>query len=243
MTCRRSIDGSGPLLLDLFCGGGGACAGYQMAGWAVTGVDHHPQPEYPGVFVQADALEYLRAHGHRFDAIHASPPCQGYSLYVSSSSSRWARTKGRDEPRLIAATRELLQRTGKPWVMENVIGSRWDIQASLLLCGSMFGLPITRHRLFESSVLMMSPHHPRCRGLAKRFAEQRGWDYRDMRVAGKGRRAGTARRWSEILGVTHSMSLNQLAQAIPPAYTEWIGRELRRRELQPKPTSECQEKS
>lgn len=213
-------------LLDLFCGGGGAGSGYALAGWHITGVDLHDQPEYPGEFILGDALDYLEAHGHTYDAIHASPPCQGYSAKIRTRSSRWSLTAGRDEPRLITTTRTLLARTGRPWVIENIIGARHAMAASLLLCGTMFGLPIQRHRIFECSHLIMAPAHGPCHGVAKRFAAARGWDYRDMRATGKGRRAGTAERWSEILGIRHPMRLAQLAEAIPPAYTHFIGQHL-----------------
>ncbi len=210
-------------LLDLFCCGGGASVGYLRAGFEVTGVDFQDQPQYPFKFVLSDAIEYLRDHGSEYDLIHASPPCQGYSLHVSSRSSQWTPTAGRDEPRLIARVRELLQKSGKPWIIENVIGARRDMNAPIILCGSMFGLPVPRHRLIETSWMMMQPEHPTCRGISKRFAAMRGWDYRDMTVTGKGRNAGTSERWSEILGITHKLTQHQLAEAIPPAYTHWIG--------------------
>lgn len=213
-------------LLDLFCCGGGAARGYAQAGFEVVGVDIEPQPNYPYQFCQADALSFLDAHGSSFDAIHASPPCQGYSSHVSSISSRWVPTKGKDEPRLIAQVREKLQAIGKPYVIENVMGARSEMQATVVLCGTMFGLPIPRHRLFECSFPVAQPPHPACRGVAKRFAAARGWEYRDMSVTGKGRRAGTAERWKELLGLEGSMTQHQLAEAIPPAYTEYIGRQI-----------------
>jgi DNA (cytosine-5)-methyltransferase 1 len=214
--------------LDLFCCEGGACEGYQRAGMRVVGVDVKKQPKYPGEFVQADALDYALQHGAEFDFIHASPPCQGYSPHVSSTDSPWCPTKGKNEPRLIEATRKVLRQIGKPWVMENVMGAQTTLQASLLLCGTMFGLPIARHRLFESSELIPMPPHPKCRNSAKAFAKKMGWDYRDMSCTGKGRRKGTAERWAQIMGVKHPMTQHGLAEAIPPAYTEFIGREIAR---------------
>ena len=107
-------------LLDLYCCAGGSSKGYQRAGFHVTGVDMNPQPRHCGdEFIQADALEYLEAHGHEYDAIHASPPCQGYSVMHNLP---WLR--GREYPRLIKPTRDLLVRIGKPWVLENVMGAR-----------------------------------------------------------------------------------------------------------------------
>ncbi len=162
-------------LLDLFCGAGGVARGYQLAGFHVTGVDHKPQARYIGEdFVQADALEFLAEHGHEFDAIHASPPCQGYSIMHSLP---WLR--GRDYPRLIKPTRDLLVHIDKPWVLENVMGAKWGCKnleniSRLIgyditdhgmkanwLCGVMFGKPFYRHRLFESNWLWLAPGHPR----------------------------------------------------------------------------------
>lgn len=210
--------------LDLFCCGGGASAGYARAGFYVTGVDIQAQPGYPFAFERGDAIQYLVENWNRFDFIHASPPCQGYSKHVSSASSRYVKTKGMDEPRLIAGLREILQSIQRPWVIENVSGARSDMNATLVLCGTMFGLPISRHRLFESSFVIEQPEHPRCRGVAKQYAEKHGWEYRDMSCTGKGRRVGTADRWAQILGIEHPMTQHQLTECIPPAYTEHIGR-------------------
>ena len=211
-----------PRLLDLFCGAGGAAMGYHRAGFDVVGVDINPQPHYPFEFIQADAMTFPL---DGFDAIHASPPCQAYSPHVSSSDSRWVPTRGKAEPRLIAAIRERI--AGRPYAIENVYGARGALAWPVLLCGSMFGLPIARHRLFE---VMGRPcpalPHPDCRGIAKAYAAQRGWDYRDMTVTGKGRRAGTSARWAEIMGIDWPMRQRDYSEAIPPAYTEWIGHRL-----------------
>lgn len=219
-------------LLDLFCGAGGAAMGYHRAGFEVVGVDIKPQPDYPFRFIQADVMQYtgdaLDSDGTWvFDAIHASPPCQGYSPHVTSDG-KWDRTKGKDEARLIAAVRGLCEESGLPYVIENVVGARRELRGPLLLCGTMFGLPIPRHRLFESPFLGAwdAPLHPDCRGVAARYADKRGWDRRDMTVTGKGRNAGTSERWMEVMGIDWHMSQHQLREAIPPAYTEWIGRQL-----------------
>ena len=131
-------------VLDLFCGGGGASYGYSLVfpQAEITGVDIKPQKHYPFQFVQGDAIEYLEQHGHEYDFIHASPPCQGYS------ESTPAQYKG-NHPLLIPTVREQLDALGKPYVIENVEGARWALNNPLMLCGSMFGLPILRHRLFE----------------------------------------------------------------------------------------------
>ena len=156
-------------LLDLFCGAGGAAMGYSRADFdQIVGVDIKPQPRYPFEFVQADALEFLAEHGHEFDAIHASPPCQGYSIMHNLP---WLR--GRDYPLLLLPTLEMLEGLGKPYVVENVMGARYGsktlkkrgLEAHGLkagwLCGGMFGLPFYRHRLFATNWLWLAPGHPR----------------------------------------------------------------------------------
>lgn len=147
-------------LLDLFCGAGGCAVGYHRAGFTeITGVDIRPQPRYPFTFVQGDAMEYLAAHGHEFDAIHASPPCQAFSATRHLPNVRTDRHVD-----LIGPSRAMLSSIARPYVIENVEGSpvgaaagRWAIS----LCGLMFGLRVFRHRLFESNVLLLGqPHRP-----------------------------------------------------------------------------------
>lgn len=195
--------------------------GLHRAGFEVVGVDIAPRPHYPFEFHQADAMTYPL---DGFDFIWASPPCQGYSSHVSSRASAWTPTKGQDEPRLIAAMRERLLTVGGLWAIENVVGARSELRTNLRLCGTMFGLPIARHRLFELSFAVWEPDHPQCSGVAKRFAESRGWDHRDMTVTGKGRRAGTLSRWSEIMGIDWLVTQAEMTEALPPAYAEFIGR-------------------
>ena len=156
-------------LLDLFCGAGGAAMGYYHAGFhEIVGVDIKPQPHYPFQFVQADALEYLAEHGKEFDVVHASPPCQGYSVM---NNLPWL--KGREYPLLILPTLEMLEALGKPYVLENVMGARYGakgltkrgleahgLQAGWL-CGQMFGLPFYRHRLFATNWFWLQPGHPK----------------------------------------------------------------------------------
>lgn len=213
-------------VLDLFCCGGGAARGYAQAGFDVVGVDIKPQTNYPYEFHQADAIEFLLTHGTGFDLVHASPPCQGYSSHVTGVGE-WDRTQGKNEPRLIAATREAAISVGRPYIIENVIGAVDSMGFSVLLCGTMFGLPISRHRLFETSFAMLAPGHPSCKGVAKDYAARRGWEYRDMSVTGKGRRTGTGSRWKEVLGIPvhEDMSLHQLRESIPPAYTKFMGKQ------------------
>lgn len=142
----------GMKLLDLYCGAGGAATGYHRAGFDIVGVDHKPQKRYPFEFHQADALEFLAEHGSEFDLIHASPPCQRFSTATPMSH----RKKHLD---LITPTRAALLKIGKPYIIENVTGARHMLHNSIMLCGSMFGLRIRRHRYFEivPEILALTP--------------------------------------------------------------------------------------
>jgi DNA (cytosine-5)-methyltransferase 1 len=216
-------------LLDLFCCAGGAAMGYHRAGFEVIGVDTVFHPNYPFPVRQADALKVLREPDYiaQFDAIHASPPCQGYSHAVTADgSNRWARSKGKNEPRLIAEVRELLIATGKPWVIENVMGASDEMPGAVMLCGYMFDRIIPRHRLFESNVPLTVPEHVPCLGLAKAMAARLGWPEKELSACGHGVRAGTKERWQWLLGIDWKMTTQELAEAIPPVYTEHIGAQL-----------------
>ncbi|MFA5937561.1 MAG: DNA cytosine methyltransferase [Candidatus Paceibacterota bacterium] len=198
--------------LDLFCGGGGASMGYFQAGYDdVTGVDIEPQPHYPFRFILGDALEYVRLYGSQYDLIHASPPCQKYSV----TSNLW----GREYPDLLHVTRECLVNTGRAWVIENVTGApfMWAIQ----LCGAMFGLRTYRHRLFECSQLILAPPHPEHKyRVAKCGRRPNDGEY--MSVVGKFIGVDLAR---EIMGIDWMIG-RELSQAIPPVYTEFVGSQL-----------------
>lgn len=217
---------SRPRLLDLFCGAGGCAVGYHRAGFDVTGVDVRPQPRYPFPFVQADALQYLREHGQNFDAVHASPPCQRYSIATNCRGS------ANRHPDLAGVTIGLLRSGGRPWVVENVPGA--PLGPSLLLCGLMFGLRVFRHRLFATSHLILAPEHPSHAGkrigvggmvcAAGHGAQSTGWGNRSRRVPADHR---TKAAWSAAMQIDW-MVRDELAQAIPPAYTEYVGRQLRR---------------
>jgi DNA (cytosine-5)-methyltransferase 1 len=198
-----------PRLLDLFCGAGGAAMGYYRAGFDVIGVDHKPMPRYPFEFHQSDALEYLAEHGHEFDAIHASPPCQGYSRLRHLP---WL--KGKVYPMLIPITRKALQETHKLWVIENVGDAPLN---GAQLCGLALGLNIIRHRRFESNILLLfppCPGHP----IIEHGSAAMATKYRGSGVAGiyKGDDPAT------VMGIGW-MTKQELTQAIPPAYTEFIG--------------------
>lgn len=214
-----------PRLLDLFCGGGGAGMGYAWAGFDVVGVDIKRQPAYPFEFHQADAIEYLGAHWREFDAIHASPPCQGYSTAVTHADSKWVGySRGKNEPHLIEPVRELLQEIGKPYVIENVEGARGYLIDPVVLCGSMFDAYPRRHRLFESSFPMPQPAHPKCRGRDKAYALANDIDYRDMSVTGKSRRSGSIDIWRGLMGMHWpGLRASDLAEAIPPGTAHMLG--------------------
>lgn len=217
-------------LLDLFCGGGGAAMGYIQAGFAVVGVDHKPQPGYPGKFEQSDALDYLKRHGHEFDLVHASPPCQGYSKSVTHVDSKWVSySRGKNEPRLIDAVRELMQ---GPYVIENVEGARDFLRDPVILCGSMFDAYPRRHRLFETNWGMAQPPHPSCKGRDKAYSEANGIDYRDMSVTGKSRRTGSIDVWKKLMGMDWpGLRGSDLAEAIPPRYSRYVGQQFMAQEL------------
>jgi len=226
-----------PRLLDLFCGAGGCAVGYHRAGFDVVGVDIANQKNYPFKFYRDDALEFLQFCGHKFDAIHASPPCQAFSVLRHLSA--------KVHPDLIGPTRELLERTGKPWIIENVVGA--PLRSPAVLCGSSFGLDLRRHRLFETNWLLLTPDcehgwqtprfppnrsERRKAGKLARVITVAGHDTRSFNhmasvasVHGGTQGAGGVAEWRRAMGIDW-MTRDELAQAIPPAYTEFIGRQL-----------------
>lgn len=198
-----------PRLLDLFCKAGGAGMGYYQAGFEVVGVDIEPQPHYPFEFIQADALTFDLSD---YDVIHASPPCQGYSVLNHVNK--------REYPMLIPQMRARLQASGKPWIMENVKGA--PMQYYVQLCGSHFGLPIRRHRQFETSHLIFAPGP--CRHKGQGIAIH-GGHIRIVKIYGHpGPRYEnfTLEEGRKAMGISW-MNTKELCQAIPPAYTKWIG--------------------
>ena len=205
-------------ILDLFCGQGGAAMGYHRAGWQVTGVDLAPQPRYPFEFVQADALTYLAEHGHEYDAVHASPPCQGYSALAA--------VHGNAHPLLIPETRALLIEAKKPAVIENVAGA--PLRKDLRLCGETFGLGVLRHRYFEMvGWSPTQPPHKRHRGRVRGWRHGEYFDGPYVQVHGKGGGKATAAEASTAMGIDW-MDYAGLVDAIPPAYTEVIGAQIAR---------------
>jgi len=202
-------------ILDLFCCAGGAGMGYHRAGFEVVGVDIAPQPNYPFEFHQGDALKFLLEHHHKFDAFHASPPCQAYTPLTALHPHKVY-------PDLVDATRDALDALGKPYVIENVMSAPLDKARSVTLCGGMFGLRTYRHRRFETRLKLTAPEHPK--HVARTATKQRrqrwaeGWH---VSITGD---VGTY-LGPEAMGIDW-MNGNELCEAIPPAYTEHIGRQL-----------------
>lgn len=214
---------SRPLLLDLFCGAGGAAMGYHRAGFDVVGVDIEPQPRYPFDFVRDDALAFLgREVAWRFEcrfvAVHASPPCQRYCAPSQYNGNR-------DEyPDLVDPTRALLLALGLPYIIENTPGA--PLVDPIVLCGQTFGLPIYRHRLFESSEpitpLAHSTHERRCSRNGVIPTEARPF----MTITGGKHSKAWTRAAAQAMGVEWMQTTREVCEAIPPAYTEHIGRQL-----------------
>lgn len=216
--------GSAPVLLDLCCKAGGASKGYQRAGFYVVGVDIDQQPNYVGdEFIQADIFDLLMDPDwpELFDAVHASPPCQGYSTQTADQSKH---------PRLIAEVRGLLEASGLPFVIENVEGARKHLVDPVRLCGSSFGLDVRRHRYFETDWPLRgiacdhSWQTPRFRSLdismvrAGRLASVVG-------VHGHLNYPDEFELRKRAMGIDW-MTNDELVEAIPPIYTEHIGRQL-----------------
>ena len=208
--------------------------GYHRAGFDVVGVDIEPQPHYPFEFHQADALEYCAAYGREYDAIHASPPCQGYSALRSLHANR-------EYSNLIPATRLALQASSRLWVIENVERARAHLLTPVMLCGTMFnlgtdGAELQRHRLFETQGFFVLT--PPCNHLASGVIGVYGGHGRDRRVitvvghtGGRSTRQATngfnKNQRNEAMGIDW-MTQAELSQAIPPAYTEHIGAHIMR---------------
>jgi DNA (cytosine-5)-methyltransferase 1 len=207
---------SRPRLLDMFCCAGGAGMGYHRAGFDVVGVDKDPQPNYPFEFHQADALEYLAEHHHEFVAAHASPPCQPFTAY-----RRKGHGVGDSYVDMVAETREALIATGLPYVIENVPGA--PLRDPIQLCGSSFALDVRRHRLFESTFPLAavpcdhSWQTPRFAPATNRKNLRRTVEVGVWRIPLAVQQKAMGINWT---------TLRELSEAIPPAYTEFIGAQL-----------------
>jgi DNA (cytosine-5)-methyltransferase 1 len=217
---------SRPLILDLFCCAGGAAVGYHRAGFDVVGIDIEPQPDYPFEFHQGNALTLgrdLLASG-RFAAIHASPPCQTHSP-ISHYSNKVRRRELVD---LLPETRELVAEARLPYVIENVHTRSAALRAPVVLCGSLFGLDVFRHRGFESNVPMLGPAHQRHTRLAMRNGYLPTAERPVLTITGRNGHHSKAWRVAAAaaMGTPWITTLNQVCEAIPPAYTEHIGEQL-----------------
>jgi DNA (cytosine-5)-methyltransferase 1 len=219
-------------ILDLFCGAGGAAMGYHQAGFEVVGVDLNPQPNYPFDFLQADAIWWLESWDEQpakfiesFDAVHASPPCQA----KTTMSNRWRGYGGLADERvsLISRTRELLNKVGLPWVMENVTGARPEMPDAVCVTGGPLGLRTHRPRLFEASFPLAKPAtKPRAVDPIGIYGPgaygQKLW----KRVDGSyQRRASSVEEARDVMEMPWA-DWREIAEAIPPAYTKWVGDQL-----------------
>lgn len=224
------------IVVDLYCGVGGASRGYFDAGLDVVGVDKVAQPNYPYGFLQADARDALKAlilgeelefwlpDGNvrhitldDIDLLHGSPPCQGFTGMAA---------EGRVWHDYITETRLLMRMTEKPYIIENV--TRAPLRKDVLLCGEMFGLRVIRHRIFElgnwsTDTPEHVPHRGRLSGWS-RGVKQEGYYFA---VYGEGGGKGTVAEWQAAMGIDWTDQRHEIAEAIPPAYTNWLGTRFR----------------
>lgn len=215
-TDSQGICGAGeemntkPRLLDAFCGAGGAGMGYYQAGFEVVGVDVRPQKHYPFEFHQADALKFIAEYGREFDVIHASPICKSFT--------KLQRIHGRNYPDQITPIRDLLKKIDRPYIIENVPGS--PLINPIKLNGAMFDLGVRRERWFETNPVIWFPPLVGYQNgkVGKRGEYDRG-NNGLITVAGHNFNPKIARLAMDIDWMTGM----ELSQAIPPAYTKWIG--------------------
>lgn len=204
--------------LDLFCCAGGASEGLHRAGFEVSGIDREEQPEYPFPFTRRDVLNLLPSEIRRFDLIWASPPCQAFTAYRRRAGHV------KEALNFIPEARELLRAAGAPYILENVVGA--PLENPIMLCGSMFGLDVQRHRIFETSFPVTPP-----------ACDHDVWT---PRFPGATNRAPSSRKTVEVgvyripvetqrkaMGIDRPVSLGKLSQMVPPAYAEWLGLQAR----------------
>ncbi len=210
-------------VLAAFCGVGGDTAGYRKTGAHVTGVDMQPLKRYCGdAFHQGDAIEFIRRYGHTFDLIHAGPPCQfDCTLTAGTNASRRS-----GYPDLLNPTRDALESTGVPYVIEQPPGrASKRMRVDVTLCGEMFGLGVIRHRNFElGGWSTEKPKHLPHRGRVAGMRHGQWFTGPYFAVYGDGGGKGTVAQWQEAMGINWTDVRKEIAEAIPPAYAEWIGR-------------------
>lgn len=220
------------ILVDLFCGAGGIAKGYQEAGFYVIGIDNVPQPNYAGdEFVEEDVFKYLKRliknglkdRGRKVSAFHASPPCQAWSTLQKVTKNKY--------PKLIVPTRKLLEKTGLPYVIENVKAA--PLIEPILLCGTMFkGLRVLRHRIFETNWELtppkIHPQHPLVFTHDKRKSHygMLDQDVSFIQVTGGGNATIANKR--DAMGIDWPMTNIEVNEAVPPAYGKYIGKQLRK---------------
>lgn len=209
------------VVLDLFCGAGGAGMGYYKAGYTVVGVDVEPQPHYPFDFVQADAFEYFDEHYGEFDLVHASPPCQAYSR-----TRHIPTVDASVYPKLIESLRERFIHTGVNYVIENVVGA--PLVRPVMLCGVMFDLKVFRHRLFETYPFILGPAHvPHPKGsVTNSFRHYSSFATGATHISPSGHAFSRADALV-AMDIDWYMNREEVAEAIPPAYTEYIGKQIK----------------
>lgn len=210
-----------PSALDLFCKAGGAGMGLYLAGFDVVGIDHKPQPNNPFPFIQMDVMDVPIAYIRLFDFVHASPPCQQHTRAGHLRDAQGGTCSAVD---LLPETRAKLREAGVPYSIENVPGAPMQ---GVTLCGSSFGLKVRRHRLFECSFMLLAPpcdHISQGRpvGVYHRMADE---------VPSGGKTAETLGQGQEAMGIDW-MEWDELKEAIPPAYTKYIGQEWLRQQAQ-----------
>jgi DNA (cytosine-5)-methyltransferase 1 len=203
-------------VLDLFCGAGGASMGYFNAGFDVVGIDNKPHKDYPFVMVVADVMDLTPDYLQQFDLIHASPPCQPFTSLMKLAHAQGKQTNKAD---LLEPTRRLLRASGVDYIIENVPGA--PLINPVQLCGSSFGLKVRRHRLFESYLKLggsKCDHKTQGRPIGV---------YGSMRdkIPNGGKTATSVEEARDAMGINWAMKWGDLVEAIPPVYTEYLGRQ------------------
>lgn len=203
-------------VLDVCCCAGGAAKGYADEGATVTGVDVSEQPNYPFTFVRADGVQYIKDHGHEFDFIHVSPPCQAKcSLTLGTNAGMADRYVD-----LYDVFRDAVYESGKPGAIENP-RSRPD----MLLCGEMFGLGVLRHRKIELvNWAAPKPEHVKHRGRVRGYRHGVWHDGPYIAAYGNGGGKGSVKEMQDAMGIHWTDVRHELTEAIPPAYTAYIAR-------------------